>query len=155
MPSQEPDRTLRSHSVDETRACGRPVAARLGPGAVVLLFGELGAGKTCLVQGMAEGLGIDPRRVHSPTFIMVNRYDGPCPLHHVDLYRLQKGESFEDLGLDELFDGKGVTVVEWAERLPDAARPSRRVDIHLSHVDETTRLIDIRDISAGEEHRRP
>lgn len=145
---------LRSNSADETRACGRALAGRLDPGAVVLLFGELGAGKTCFVQGLAEGLGIDPRRVHSPSFIMVNRYDGSCLLHHVDLYRLKEGESFEDLDLDDLFAGDGVTVVEWAERLPDAARPPERIDIHISHVDETTRLIDIRSIS-GTEHRQP
>ena len=147
MPAREPDRKLRSHSADETRACSRTLAPRLGPGAVVLLFGGLGAGKTCLVQGIAEGLGIDPRQVHSPSFIMVNRHDGRYPLHHVDLYRLKEGESFEDLGLEELFGSEGVTVVEWAERLPDAARPRERVDIHISHLDESTRLIEMRDVS--------
>ena len=153
MPTPEPDQQVRSHSIDETHACARAIAARLGPGAVVLLFGELGAGKTCLVQGLAEELGIDMRRVHSPSFTMVNTYDGRCPLHHVDLYRLNEGESFEDLGLDDLFDGDGVTVVEWAERLPLAARPLERLDIHISHVDEHTRLITLRPISAAPEQR--
>ena len=137
-------------SADETRAFGRSLAARLGPGSVVLLFGELGSGKTCLVQGIAAGLGMDPRRVHSPSFIMVNRYEGHCPLNHVDLYRLREGESLVDLDLGELFAGDGITVVEWAERLPEAARPRPRLDISLSHLEGGGRLLRLRPVAAEE-----
>jgi tRNA threonylcarbamoyladenosine biosynthesis protein TsaE len=121
-------------SAAETQAWGEDLASALCPGDVILLYGDLGAGKTCLVKGIASGLGIDPNRVHSPTFIMVNRYEGRVLVHHVDLYRLEDGEDFANLGLDELFTGEGITLVEWSERLPAAARPLPRLEIHLSHV---------------------
>ena len=124
---------LETSSAAETEEAGRRLAATLQPGSVILLFGDLGAGKTCLVKGIATGLHIDPNSVHSPTFIMVNRYEGPLPVNHVDLYRLEEGEDFADLGLDDLFAGDGVTVIEWSERLPAAACPVPRLEIHLSH----------------------
>jgi len=132
-----------------TRAWGSCLAGHLGAGTVVLLFGELGAGKTCLVKGIAAGLGLDPRRVHSPSFIMVNRYEGPLPLNHVDLYRLEEGEDFSDLGLEELYGGDGVTVVEWAERLPLAARPLPRWEVCLEHAGAHNRRLRLRKLSAG------
>jgi tRNA threonylcarbamoyladenosine biosynthesis protein TsaE len=131
---------VQTASAAETRAWGSRLAGHLGEGSVLLLFGELGAGKTCLVKGIAAGLGLDPQRVHSPSFIMVNRYEGQPSLNHVDLYRLEEGEDFSDLGLEELFSGADVTVVEWAERLPVKARPLPRWEIHLKH--------------AGDDHRR-
>jgi tRNA threonylcarbamoyladenosine biosynthesis protein TsaE len=134
----------------ETEAWGRDLAAALEPGDVVLLSGELGAGKTCLVKGIAAGLGIDPRTVHSPTFIMVNRYPGSVDLNHVDLYRLEEGEDFSDLSLDELFAGDGITVVEWSERLPDAARPTPRLEILLEPTGENRRRITPRPVRPGE-----
>src|SRR6188474_2309044 len=91
-----------THSEGETAAVGRSLAAALVPGSVVLLWGELGAGKTAFVRGLAEGLGIDPEAVSSPTFTLVQEYrGGRLPLYHVDLYRLQSIE-VGDLGLDEL-----------------------------------------------------
>jgi tRNA threonylcarbamoyladenosine biosynthesis protein TsaE len=128
-------------SAAETMAWGERLAATLAAGDVILLFGELGAGKTCLVKGIAAGLGIDPHRVHSPSFIMVNRYEGPLPVNHVDLYRLEEGEDFADLGLDDLFGGDGLTLVEWSERLPAAARPLPRLEIHLAHDGEDRRSL--------------
>lgn len=133
----------RTNSAAETHALGRRLAGCLGPGSVVLLHGELGTGKTCLIKGIAQGLGIDHRRVHSPSFTMVNRHQGAVTLHHVDLYRLQAGEDFSDLALPDLFAGPDVTVVEWAERLPPAARPAGCLEIHLSHTGEDTRHIRI------------
>jgi tRNA threonylcarbamoyladenosine biosynthesis protein TsaE len=139
----------RTTTEEQTRALGRELGESARPGSTLLLFGELGTGKTCLVKGIAAGLGIDPRRVHSPSFIMVNRHQGRLALHHVDLYRLEAGEDFSDLGLEELFDGDGVTVVEWADRLPAAARPVPRLEIHLAHAGDEVRLIRIAEITGS------
>ena len=102
----------------ETRALGRGLAAELAPDGVLLLSGDLGTGKTVLTQGLAEGLGIDPREVQSPTFTLIREHEGPGGrLVHVDLYRLEPEETGA-LGIEELLAGPGVKVVEWAERLP-------------------------------------
>jgi tRNA threonylcarbamoyladenosine biosynthesis protein TsaE len=102
----------------ETRALGRELAAELAPDGVLLLSGDLGTGKTVLTQGLAEGLGIDPREVQSPTFTLIREHEGPGGrLIHVDLYRLEPGETGA-LGIEELLAGPGIKVVEWAERLP-------------------------------------
>jgi tRNA threonylcarbamoyladenosine biosynthesis protein TsaE len=100
-----------------TAEVARALGATLGPGAVVLLYGELGAGKTAFVRGLAAGLGADPDEVSSPTFTLVQEYAGRLPLYHVDLYRLDRAE-VDDLGLDELESGAGVVAIEWADRLP-------------------------------------
>ena len=102
-----------------TRVAGAALALRLRPGTWVLLYGDLGAGKTAFVRGMAFGLGVDPDEVSSPTFTLVQQYTGRLPLYHVDLYRVTPGE-VDDLGLDELGEAGGIVAVEWAERL---ARP--------------------------------
>jgi tRNA threonylcarbamoyladenosine biosynthesis protein TsaE len=114
-----------SRDVDETRALGRELAGELAPDGVLLLSGELGSGKTVLTQGVAEGLGIDPREVQSPTFNLIREHrTGPTPLIHVDLYRLDPVDT-QALGLEELLAGPGVKVVEWAERLPFEVPGSR------------------------------
>ena len=111
--------THHTRSEAETVSLGRRLAERLEPGAVVLLYGNLGAGKTAFVRGLAEGLGASPDEVTSPTFTLIQEYAGPTPLYHVDLYRLTPAEA-DDLGLDELLAGDGVVAIEWADRL---ARP--------------------------------
>ena len=111
-------REQQSYSERETAAIGRELAGSLTAGDVVLLVGDLGAGKTALVRGLAEGLGVDPNEVSSPTFTLVQEYrGGRLPLYHVDLYRL-KAIEVEDLGLDELTLEGGVTAIEWPDRLP-------------------------------------
>jgi tRNA threonylcarbamoyladenosine biosynthesis protein TsaE len=114
-------RAWTSTSEAETRALGKTLAAELRPDGVLLLSGELGSGKTVLTRGLAEGLGIDPREVQSPTFTLIREHEATAEdtvrLVHVDLYRLDPGEAAA-LGLDELLAGPGVKVVEWAERLP-------------------------------------
>lgn len=111
-------RAWRTAGEDETQALGRELAKELSPDGVLLLTGDLGSGKTVLARGVAEGLGIDPRRVASPTFTLIVDHQGERGrLVHVDLYRLEPGE-ISSLGLEELLAGSGVKVVEWAERLP-------------------------------------
>lgn len=132
-------RQFTTHSEDETRERAARLARELGAGSVVLLSGDLGAGKTVFVRGLAAGLGIDPDDVTSPTFTLVHEYTGGrLPLVHVDLYRLENAE-FDDIGLDPDLANRGVVAVEWAERLSrplsgaiqirieDAGADSRRI----------------------------
>jgi tRNA threonylcarbamoyladenosine biosynthesis protein TsaE len=118
-------RAWRTVSVAETRALGVELARELLPSRCLLLFGDLGAGKTVLAQGVAAGLGIDPHEVQSPTFALLREYDLPREvqaggrLAHLDLYRLQPAEAAA-CGFEEVLLGPGVKIVEWAERLPFA-----------------------------------
>jgi tRNA threonylcarbamoyladenosine biosynthesis protein TsaE len=123
----------------ETAALGRALAPRVAAGSVLLLFGDLGAGKTVFVRGLADGLGIPPGEVTSPTFTIVQEYrGGRVPLYHVDLYRLNDPREVDDLGLDEIA-ADGVLVIEWAERLPGVPRGAIRVT--LEHAGESTRRV--------------
>jgi tRNA threonylcarbamoyladenosine biosynthesis protein TsaE len=124
----------------ETEAAGTRLAESLGSGAVVLLYGDLGAGKTAFTRGIAQGLGIDPAEVSSPTFTLVQEYHGRLTLYHVDLYRLEERE-VDDLGLEELVLGDGVVVIEWAERW--RGRPDDVVEVRLEHVDGDRRRLKI------------
>jgi tRNA threonylcarbamoyladenosine biosynthesis protein TsaE len=96
---------------------GRQLAANLGPGDVVLLEGSLGAGKTVFARGLAEGLGVDPEEVRSPTFTLVNIYRGRMPVYHIDLYRIAKPADLSEIGLEEFLGTDGVALVEWPDRL--------------------------------------
>lgn len=111
-------RELLVKSADETIALGRRIGGLLTRGSIVALEGPLGAGKTTLVKGIAEGLGIT-EPITSPTFTIVSEYDGVLPLFHVDLYRVGTPEEIELLGLDELIYGEGVSVVEWSDKAPE------------------------------------
>src|ERR671915_139030 len=117
-----------TNAEQETFALGQTLAATLGAGTFVLLHGDLGAGKTAFVRGMAAGLGANPDEVSSPTFVLIQHYKGRTPLVHVDLYRLESGAAVDDLGLEEMVDG-AVVAVEWAERLPRALEGSLTVTI--------------------------
>jgi tRNA threonylcarbamoyladenosine biosynthesis protein TsaE len=140
------DSTTISTSVDETQALGRRLGERLAAGSVVLLYGDLGVGKTAFVRGLAEGLGADPDEVSSPTFTIVQEYRGRLPLYHADLYRLQAGPETEDLGLEELVTLGGVLAIEWAERFGGAGEDAVRVRIE--DLGEDLRRITI----AGDDH---
>jgi tRNA threonylcarbamoyladenosine biosynthesis protein TsaE len=120
--------SVTTHSEDETFALGRRVGATLQPGTFVLLHGDLGAGKTAFVRGMAEGLGGSPEDVSSPTFVLIQQYAGRVPLVHVDLYRLESAAAVDDLGLEELAGG-AVMAIEWADRLPRPLDGSMTVKI--------------------------
>ena len=106
-----------TNSEEETADLAARFASTLHPGSIVLLTGDLGAGKTAFVRGMASGLGLDPEDVSSPTFTLVQEYRGRTTLYHVDLYRLD-GREAEDLGLEELTASGGIAAIEWAEKLP-------------------------------------
>ena len=133
--------TATTHSEAETSALANQFARSLTAGAVILLSGDLGAGKTAFVRGLAEGLGIDPGLVSSPTFTLIQEYrGGRLPLHHVDLYRLRSIE-VDDLGLDELTLEAGVTAIEWPDRLRHEW--PRVVHVRIEHGDGDTRTIRI------------
>ena len=120
-------------------AVARQVAASLSAGQVLLLSGNLGAGKTAFVRGMAQGLGINEDEVSSPTFTLVHEYrGGRLTLYHVDLYRLDRAAT-DDLGLDELGVADGVLAIEWPDRLAHTLAGARVIDIEI--VDDTTRRI--------------
>lgn len=130
-----------THSQDETAAIGRRLAPTLGPGAIVLLEGSLGAGKTAFVRGLAHGMGVDPGEVTSPTFTLIQEYrGGRLPLYHVDLYRLESIE-IDELGLDEIIAGRGVTAIEWPDRLSQP--PDGAIRVRLVYDDETTRTVTV------------
>ena len=139
-----------TESVNETLAIGKKLGRLLSPGDVILLTGELGAGKTCLVKGIADGLGIKGTRITSPTFIIINEYTGKIPLYHIDLYRIGSIEDLRDIGMEELVYGKGVTAIEWAERIKDTL-PDERMEITLKWVDDKSRTIKIN--AFGRHHR--
>ena len=111
-----------SASEQETEAIGRELAQRLAPGAVVAFTGDLGAGKTAFVRGMAQGLGIS-QRVTSPTFTIVNEYQGRIPLFHFDMYRLPDADALFDIGWEDYLDRGGVCAVEWSENVQEALEP--------------------------------
>lgn len=131
-----------SRSPEATESVGAQLAESLEPGDVVALTGELGAGKTCFTQGLARGLGVAGHAV-SPTFVLVNEYRGRVPVHHVDAYRTSSLTELLDLGLEELFDGEGVTVVEWADKLSPLL-PPRTIHVHIEGVGDEPRVITIR-----------
>ena len=122
-----------------TSAAGERLARVLGAGDVVLLFGELGAGKTAFVRGLARGLGAEPEDVSSPTFTLVQEYrGGRLTLYHVDLYRLEPAE-IADLGLDEMIEGDGVVAIEWADRWRD--RPNDAIEVTIRDAGDNRRTI--------------
>ena len=128
-------------SEEETQAVARDVASSLKPGDVLLLSGDLGAGKTTFVRGVAEGLGIDPAEVSSPTFTLVHEYrGGRLPLYHVDLYRLERTAT-DDLGLEETGARDGVLAIEWPDRLTHDLPRARLIRIEL--VEDASRRITI------------
>ena len=131
-----------TRSEDDTADVARELAAALRAGDVILLSGNLGAGKTAFVRGLASGLGIDPEDVSSPTFTLVHEYrGGRLTLYHADLYRLERIAT-EDIGLEEMGVADGVLAIEWPDRLAHAMPGAREVQIEI--VDENSRRITVR-----------
>jgi tRNA threonylcarbamoyladenosine biosynthesis protein TsaE len=141
---------LRTETADDTRAVGEALSGVLLARDAIALSGELGAGKTTLVQGVARGLGVG-EHVVSPTFTLVREYRGRLALTHVDVYRLQHLQDVVDLGLEEIGEGDAVLVVEWGDAI-EALLPADRLDVELTTVDPTggseRRRIEVR--GAGE-----
>lgn len=131
-------------SEDETIALGERLAATLPSQCVVLLIGNLGAGKTTLAKGIVKGLGAaSPDEVSSPTFTLIHEYSDR--VYHVDLYRLDDPQAVARLGLDELFDRDAVVLIEWGERFPELM-PERRVEIELTRTGDEERDIVVRGV---------
>jgi len=148
-----PDDPLRITTSDEleTSRLGSRLAAVLSPGAVIALIGDLGAGKTRLVQAIAVGLGVPIECVTSPTFTLVQEYPGRIPLRHCDTYRLRNPDEFEDLGLDELLASDGIALIEWADRVMHyLPRDILRIEIQI--VSPTAREFEIS--ASGKSSRR-
>jgi tRNA threonylcarbamoyladenosine biosynthesis protein TsaE len=135
-------RTYHTESEDETIALGERIAAELPAATVVLLIGELGAGKTTLAKGIVKGLGAaTPDDVSSPTFTLIHEYSPS--VYHIDLYRLDTAAEVATLGLDEIFDRRAVVLIEWGERFPELM-PEQRVEIRLQAEGENSREIELR-----------
>lgn len=130
-----------THAVAETEALAAQIASKLKGGEVLALLGDLGAGKTTFVRGLAKALGVSSKEyVRSPTFTLMNVYQGRFPLYHFDFYRLNEAGSFEQLGFEEYFSASGICVIEWAEKFPQIL-PPQHFKLHFKVIDENTREI--------------
>ncbi len=131
-----------SHSEAQTRRFGLRLAKHLQPGDILALVGEIGSGKTRWIQGVCQGLGVtDP--VVSPTFTLVNEYQGRYPVYHIDLYRLGNIDEMLTFGLEDYLYGSGISLIEWADRAADLL-PAGYLTIELHHLEETKRRIVMR-----------
>lgn len=151
------NKTVTTHSYEETQSEGEALAQQLSGGSVVLLYGDLGSGKTTFVQGLAKGLGID-RRIISPTFVIVRRYalerksqsakgkttaQNAKHFYHIDLYRTQTWDDLKGLGIDEVVrDQESVVAIEWPEKLGELL-PGKRIEVHCAYKNETDREMQI------------
>jgi tRNA threonylcarbamoyladenosine biosynthesis protein TsaE len=142
VPAQVPTREVTTHSAEETTAFGRTLSELLAPPKLVLLRGDLGAGKTTLIKGIASGFeAASEEDVTSPTFTLVHEYRGPrANLYHIDLYRVDTPQQLETLGIDDLFTENSVLLIEWGEKFPRFVR-DRDVEIRLERVGENERKI--------------
>jgi len=131
-----------TNSPEETLRLGRKLAQNLRSGDILCLYGELGSGKTTLVKGIAEGLEISPHKVQSPTFVLMNAYEGKLPLYHFDLYRLENTRQIMMLDYEEYFYGGGVTVIEWADRLKELT-PRDYLRVEFTFVGDNERSINL------------
>ncbi|MCL2119997.1 MAG: tRNA (adenosine(37)-N6)-threonylcarbamoyltransferase complex ATPase subunit type 1 TsaE [Planctomycetaceae bacterium] len=144
--------TLNSHNESDTEKLGARLAGLLPDGSVVALIGTLGAGKTRLVQAVAEASGVPKNMVGSPTFVLIREYDeGERPIYHFDAYRLERESEFLALGPDEYFDGFGLSFVEWADRVPNAL-PAEHVTIEIEVLSADSRRFTIS--ATGEQYAK-
>ena len=133
---------FRTRTPAETQTIGKKIGKQLRQGDLVALIGDLGTGKTCLTQGIARGVGVDPNQiVNSPSYTLINEYAGKIPIYHIDLYRLQNHDELLDLGLDEYMEGNGICIIEWAEKL--GSLKISHTKIQITWLSEMTREIEI------------
>jgi tRNA threonylcarbamoyladenosine biosynthesis protein TsaE len=141
MKPGQRDRDVETANEGETSVAGESLGRDLRPGDVVLLYGELGAGKTAFVRGVARGVGANPDEVSSPTFTLIQEYAGAAAtLYHVDLYRLEPAE-IDDLGLEDLVAGDGIVAIEWAERWK--GRPDDVMEVRIEDLGDQRRRIRV------------
>jgi tRNA threonylcarbamoyladenosine biosynthesis protein TsaE len=134
-----------TNSAGETILIAEKLAKTLKPGDMIALSGDLGSGKTTFTKGIGKGLGVkNPRRINSPTFVLIKEYNGKIPLYHLDLYRLDNLEEIENLGIEEYIYGTGVTVIEWAEKI-ECLLPEKRVLVKFKIKGDNKREVLIED----------
>jgi tRNA threonylcarbamoyladenosine biosynthesis protein TsaE len=147
---------ITTQSPEKTKALGKQIGQSLIPGDIILLFGNLGAGKTALVQGIALGLDIDPNYyVTSPTFTIINEYSAKTPIYHIDLYRIESFAEMDNLGLEEIIYGQGITIIEWAEKLFQGSSNEKplyypldsHLKISMEIIEENQRLLKIKPLN--------
>jgi len=127
-----------SKSPSQTKEIGRELGEKLKAGDIVLLFGELGSGKTTFVKGIAEALGVPEGDISSASFLIIAEHQGRLPLYHIDLYRVEGEEAIEDTGIYECLGGDAVAVVEWAEKMPEI---KNAIKVRINTIDKKTREI--------------
>ena len=135
--------TFQTQSPKETQAIGQNIGETLKNGDVVALIGDLGAGKTCLTQGIARGVGIASHEVvNSPSYTLINEYAGNIPIYHIDLYRLEHHGEIVDLGLEEFLEESSICIIEWADRMAELL-PANHIQITMTWTGESTRRIEL------------
>ncbi len=146
---QEKTISIITCSESETSAFARSIGEKLQEGDILALSGELGSGKTCFTGGLARGLGVSENyQITSPTFTLINEYPAKYKLYHFDVYRLTDYSDMEDLGYEEYFAGKGVVVIEWAEKIAQII-PQTAIFINFEYIDDNKRKITIK----GPQHK--
>lgn len=141
--------TFTARSLAETDRLGTALASVVPPGTTIALCGTLGAGKTRLVQAIAATCGVPRESVVSPTFVLVQQYEGTRTLYHLDAYRIADDDEFLQLGVDEYFDSDALVLVEWADRVADCL-PPQRLEIDIEVAGETERTFRIREIDSSD-----
>jgi tRNA threonylcarbamoyladenosine biosynthesis protein TsaE len=143
---------FQTKSASETVRIGKSIGSLLQPGDVVALVGELGTGKTQFIKGLAEGLGVGkPTYISSPSFTLINEYPGGVPFYHIDLFRLESEKEAEELGLEEYFQGEGITAIEWADKIPSLL-PEENLWIRIHYTGEKFRSIEMNPKGKRYEH---
>ena len=150
-----------TQSAEETIELGKNIGSKLIPGDLVLLFGDLGAGKTCLTQGICQGVGLKKEAyIRSPTFTLINEYQAKIPIFHVDLYRLEEEAEIINLGLEEIIYSQAITIIEWSEKLKTDKKANEfnygiqdRLEIHISSKQDNLREFTLLPVNLSS--RRP
>ncbi|MBR4464322.1 MAG: tRNA (adenosine(37)-N6)-threonylcarbamoyltransferase complex ATPase subunit type 1 TsaE [Treponema sp.] len=140
--------TFITHSEEETIALGKKIGSKLQKGDVIALQGTLGAGKTTITKGIALALGIEDT-ITSPTFCLISEYEGKMPLYHMDVYRLEGGEDFINLGVDDMLYGRGVCLIEWSEKIMEEL-PKKTIILRLEPKEDGSRTISLENWKYGE-----
>lgn len=140
--------TLKTNTAEETIELGRKIGRLLTKGDVIAMQGTLAAGKTTITKGIAESLGVTDT-ITSPTFCLISEYSGKMPLYHMDVYRLDGGEDFINLGTDDMIYGDGVSIIEWSEKIMDEL-PKKTIILKLEPQEDDSRIITIENWPHGE-----